>query len=70
MRRCSVMGRVREAVKQFVRGDRPMIVRDGDETYTITRRDVTDIMRACDCDEAEAIDRLADWVVDRMEGKR
>lgn len=61
--------RMRQAIDHLISGDQPMYVKDGDVTHTLTRKDVHEIMRKCDCSEEEARDRLAGWIVDRLEGK-
>lgn len=61
-----MLDRVKDVISDRLHGGRPMIVRDGDETYTVGQRDVREIMQACDCSEEEAMDRLAQWVVDKL----
>ena len=60
------MNDIRRAIDQLLDDETPMIVRDGDETYTLTVKDVEDIQAACGCSEDEAKDRLAAWVEERL----
>lgn len=62
--------RIRQAIDQLLQDEAPMIVRDGEETYTLTHRDVEDIQQACGCSEGEAKQRLADWIVERLGDKK
>ncbi len=64
--------RIRQVLSTLLIGeDRPMKVKDADGTeFEVGMKDVHEIMRKCDCSESEAMDRLAGWVVETLEGRR
>ncbi len=64
--------RIRQVLSTLLIGeDRPMKVKDADGTeFEVGMKDVREIQQACGCSESEAMDRLAGWVVETLEGKR
>ena len=60
--------RVRQVVGALLEQGEPMMVRDHDgEMFVLSMTDVQDIMTACQCGQDEALERLTDWVMERVQ---
>lgn len=54
--------RIRQVMDQLLDDGAPVVVPDGENVYTLTHRDVEEIMEVYGCDEDAARDRLAEWL--------
>ena len=65
-----MLDRIKQAMRTLFSEERPMCITGHDgEIMSVSQQDVREIMEACSCGEDEAMDRLAGYVVDRMEGR-